>query len=506
MKTEKQGNSVFEIDVIGYRAQMAEMEAWRILFEIIANAFDEDSVKKFDIQIKYDKKKDCIIFEYEDDGDGFQDWTEIFTLHKRSRRRKDPTKSGRFNLGEKQAIILAKLFRIWTGEKGFEFKWFQKTAYRNDLKPRKERGTKIYAEYDWNENDLKEINRHLRLVRAPENKECVINGNRLRNDPPIKKIKGELMTEVEALVKGNHVMQKKLRESDIELYTKHALATGEENMDADAWLFENGLPIDTMGSGKGSVCWHVNILQKIPLSPKRSNVAPNYEKSVYTVLVDKVHAMIPTDRISSDWVNEGMKNAKKDAIESLCYTKYGTSNLYSAGSDTVANDRVRGMENAHLIENSWLDKGTMDHMRSMGILKSASGEFGIGIGLDKEVEVGMTPALEKYAKVCQAVAKDCIGVDKINVKFVKSPDQKDFAAWWQAGSARLTFNLSNWSINMEYFNEWKENNVELLIHELAHHKEDNSRINTAHFSHDYVDECTRIGGIIGLYGIKKWMK
>ena len=147
MTNEVSGNQVLQIDVIGYRAQMGSMKPWRILFEIIANAFDEDTIKKFDIKITYDKKREKVIFEYIDDGDGFRDWLDIISLFKRSMRRKDPTKSGRFNLGEKQAIIVSSLFRIWTRNpdeaKAFEFKWYKKTAYRKDLEPLKELGTKI---------------------------------------------------------------------------------------------------------------------------------------------------------------------------------------------------------------------------------------------------------------------------------------------------------------------------------------------------------------------------
>ena len=90
------GNQVLQIDVIGYRAQMGSMKPWRLLFEIIANAFDEDTIKKFDIKITYDKKREKVIFEYIDDGDGFSDWLDIISLFKRSMRRKDPTKSCRF--------------------------------------------------------------------------------------------------------------------------------------------------------------------------------------------------------------------------------------------------------------------------------------------------------------------------------------------------------------------------------------------------------------------------
>ena len=55
-----------------------------------------------------------MIFEYIDDGDGFRDWLDIISLFKRSMRRKDPTKSGRFNLGEKQAIIVSSRVFIFS--------------------------------------------------------------------------------------------------------------------------------------------------------------------------------------------------------------------------------------------------------------------------------------------------------------------------------------------------------------------------------------------------------
>lgn len=494
---EVSGNQVLQIDVIGYRAQMGSMKPWRLLFEIFANAFDEDTIKKFDIKITYDKKREKVIFEYIDDGDGFRDWLDIISLFKRSMRRKDPTKSGRFNLGEKQAIIVSSLFRIWTRNpdeaKAFEFKWYKKTAYRKDLEPLKELGTKIYAEYDWTEEEFKEINTHLGLVRCPANKKCIVNGNRLTTEKAIRKFKGELKTEIED--PKTFKMIKTRRNGDIEIYNK-------ESDNARTWLYENGLPIQKL---KKSDRWHVNVLQKIPMAPTRSDVAPTWLDELYGVLINNTIDLVEKEDMNDNWVQAGMKDATVETMKQIKIKKFGTENVFfESSSDPTANDRVRDDPNAALIEEGWGDKEVRDRMKDLGVAEPAHIKYGVGRGLDMEKPVTITPAMEKYRQVCKALAMDCIDAD-IKVRFVRSPEQSMYSAWWNRDTKTLTFNFSSSTINTAYFNQWNEDNVELIIHELAHDKDESySRIQTHHYTTDYVSELSRIGAIIGVAGIAKW--
>ena len=99
--TKKESAPMFEVDAAGYRAQMAEMKPIKTVYEIIAKANDEDSVKEFSLNIEWLPEGNLRI-GYKDDGAGFKKVSDVWTMYGHSERRSDPTKSGRFNLGEKE--------------------------------------------------------------------------------------------------------------------------------------------------------------------------------------------------------------------------------------------------------------------------------------------------------------------------------------------------------------------------------------------------------------------
>ena len=111
-KKPKESAPMFEVDAAGYRAQMAEMKPIKTVYEIIANANDEDSVKEFSLNIEWVDKE--IRIGYQDDGAGFKKVSDVWTMYGHSERRSDPTKSGRFNLGEKEFLVLASYAEIET--------------------------------------------------------------------------------------------------------------------------------------------------------------------------------------------------------------------------------------------------------------------------------------------------------------------------------------------------------------------------------------------------------
>jgi hypothetical protein len=68
----------------------------------------------------------------------------------------------------------------------------------------------------------------------------------------------------------------------------------------------------------------------------------------------------------------------------------------------------------------------------------------------------------------------------------------------------LTFNVKH--LGTSFFDSWDEKNVQLLIHELAHHGGHGKyEYEIEHYSKQFVDELERIGGIIGHRGIESWL-
>jgi hypothetical protein len=89
----------------------------------------------------------------QDDGGGFKDPTDIYTLFRTTEKRNDPTVAGRFNAGEKQLIAVSKEAVIKTRNYTVSFK----DGVRNIIKhkdPNHHQGTTVEAVLPMVKEDL----------------------------------------------------------------------------------------------------------------------------------------------------------------------------------------------------------------------------------------------------------------------------------------------------------------------------------------------------------------
>ena len=154
--------TMFEVDADGYRAQMSEMKPVKVVYELVANANDEDSVKVFTVNIRWVDGETVI--EYQD--------SDVWTLYGHSTRRADPTKSGRFNLGEKEFLVLSKHATVETFDK--QEKKRRKFVFQNNSRVEDK---KVKSEHYWvkdqsengdkNKLDRKRSHKRRRKIRKP---------------------------------------------------------------------------------------------------------------------------------------------------------------------------------------------------------------------------------------------------------------------------------------------------------------------------------------------------
>ena len=503
-------NSMFEVDAAGYRAQMAEMKAIKIVYEIIANANDEDSVKNFMLDIKYlhrfnGSDIDVIQISYQDDGAGFKKISDVWTMYGHSERRSDPTKSGRFNLGEKEFLVLAKYAEIETFDR--KEKRRRRFVFENDTRTESDEickldndiGTRIYATFDrWSKEQYDEICKDIKNIYVKPNKTCTINGEVVSNAKPHMTFTAELPTLL--AVKAGAPLSKVVREAEIDLYDK-------KTPDSAGWLFENGLPIQKQSP---RTKWHVNVNQKVPLAPTRVSVPSSYWHKVCGAVLNNTIDELDHEDSGRNWVSEGMNYATKDTAKSWLKIKFpdkDPNNICLGGSDHQANEECieRG---GGIISMGTLDKEARQHLMSLGVVTRASEKYGEKGG-DAEgkyaaTEQSLKPsrAMVDYALVCKRVAKDCIDAEPM-VRFVKS--RRPALAWWQRDTPSLTFNVKH--LGTTFFDDWNQRNVQLLIHELSHHAGHGKyEYEIEHYSKQFVDELERIGGIIGHNGISFYLK
>ena len=499
-KKKKESASMFEVDAAGYRAQMAEMKPVKVIYELIANANDEDSVKNFSLNIDWGKE---IHISYQDDGAGFVKISDVWTMYGHSERRSDPTKSGRFNLGEKEFLVLAKYAELETYDR--KEKRRRKFVFENNTRTEVEvgedssdSGTTIYAEFDrWNKVQYDEICKDIKNIYVKPNKTCTINGAVVNNAKPHKTFTAELPTLIAA--QAGQPLSKVVREAQIDLYDK-------QTPDSVGYLFENGLPIQKQSP---RTKWHVNVNQKVPLAPTRVSVPSSYWHKVCGVVLNNTVDELDHEDSGRNWVSEGIKYATKETSESWLKIKFpdkDSNNICLGGSDHQANEECIDAGGG-IISTGTLDKEAREHLMSLGVVERASEKYGEKGGdaggryAETEQTVKPNEAMVAYAIVCKRVAKDCVSVEPI-IRFVKS--KRPALAWWNRDVPSLTFNVKH--LGFTFFLSWHEHNVQLLIHELSHHSGHGKyEYEIEHYSKQFVDELERIGGIIGSHGIKNWL-
>ena len=106
------------VDKRGLAKKLAHKPKVFILHELLQNAWDEDVTE---VQVKAEMlagRPVCRIKVFDDCPEGFQDLASIYTLFRDSKKAPDPTKRGRFELGEKLVAAVALRMEVVTTKGG----------------------------------------------------------------------------------------------------------------------------------------------------------------------------------------------------------------------------------------------------------------------------------------------------------------------------------------------------------------------------------------------------
>src|SRR5258708_33372626 len=100
-----------QVDAKGMRQKVAHRGILGILQELTSNAFDEQ-ITHCDVTVELVAGRTYRIRVEDDSPEGFRNLEESYTLFAPSYKAGIPDKRGRFNLGEKVAIVLCSEARI----------------------------------------------------------------------------------------------------------------------------------------------------------------------------------------------------------------------------------------------------------------------------------------------------------------------------------------------------------------------------------------------------------
>ena len=460
-------NNWFTVDKEGLKALQAGKPKTFIINELTQNAWDEN-ITKCGVFIQYDNSKKEISVEVRDNNpEGFKDITHAYTLFADTYKRKDPSKRGRFNLGEKQVLSISNYAKVTTTKGTILFD----SQGRHELPEKTNQGSRIEVIFDGTEEEMNELISHAKTLLVPEHIEYVVNGNRIPSKPVFKTVEASLDTEV--LRDG--VMVSTSRKTKINLVASNG----------QSYIYEMGIPVM-----ETDCYWNIDVLQKIPLAVDRETIRPYYLQDLYAVILNETYQHVPEDDASALWIRTGMKDdrIKKEAVQGILEKRFGGKVLSRNPFDPHANEEA--ISNGYnLITGNQMSKEEWQKVRELGLIKSTTEEFGSDAFATAKA-VTPTPNQRRFALLSKKVAKEFLGIN-LDVVFIRC-DRTNVRADY--GNHRLRFNLS--LLGNGFFDTVDWQNLRLLIHELAHE-------HGGHLEHEYHYAMTKLGAQLTLKALEE---
>lgn len=296
-----------------------------ILFELIQNAWDE-ATTKVEVRVSRPQTGVCQIIVTDDSPEGFQDLTHAYTLFAESKKKNDPTKRGRFNLGEKLVIALAIEATIITTKGRVQF---TKDGRTQDNVIWREAGTEFIGTFRMTVKEKEQMLKDADMLIPPRGVETRINGA-IVGGPGFSR---SAIAQCNATLPTVHADE----EGNLRPTRRQTSVTFHDATDETPMLYELGIPVVEIDCG-----YHVNVHQKVPLNKDRDNVTPAYLREIQTVTLNWLANadMIKGDDATKGWINDALASTdvKVEAVQAIIKERYGDKVVIFDPSDREGTD------------------------------------------------------------------------------------------------------------------------------------------------------------------------
>jgi len=452
---------------------IASREKAFALYELVQNAWDEN-VKFVDVQVvpaKDDPDNWTLITVSDDHPDGFRNLAHAYTLFAGdNQKRKDPTKRGRFNLGEKLVLALARRATI-KSTKGTVFFNDKGRTQRSDRTT--DAGSVVEMEIEMNVSERAQaIVSMFRLITPPDVRTSV-NGEVLGHREPVRTFR---VKQLESVVEKGGKMGMTRRTATVSIL---------EPVNGQAYLYEMGIPIVDIPDR-----WDVDVSQKIPLTMDRDNVPPRYLRRIRTEVVSNCHDLLMDSDVSEPWVREATseKEIAPGAFRDITTRRLGKKLVIRDGKDLQANN-LAVSKGYGVISGGNMTKGEWDNARDHMDIKRA----GLVTPSHSTIELqgGLNGKQYDTNADMDLVAAFTREFGLALLDFTPTVDvicEITIAANAMWGQRTMTYNVGR--LGKSWFEDDGELHlrvVDLCIHEFAHHFEGN------HLDDGYYRALTRLG-------------
>lgn len=462
------GGGWFEVDRKGL-ADVAKRRGMAfIVTEPVQNAWDED-VKEVSIDMNPVVGKAQVQLTVRDDSpDGFRDLADSYMMFRQSYKLGNPEQRGRFNIGEKLLLAVAVNARV-TSTTGSVI--FDRGGRRTGRK-RTDTGSVLTATLKMTRLELDEAIMFAHTLIPPPGIRTLVNGVALPEREPLREGSDFLETEIRGEEGGFSYTRRKT------LVRVYPVLDGEE-----AHLYEMGIPVDTLACP-----WHVEVMQKIPLSIDRSSVRQGFVHDVEQRAAELMADQMDEEQARGGWVSKALEFMHDDeAVRSIVKTRFGKAVVYDPSAPE--SNKLALDAGYKVVHGGELTKWAWQAVKRVGALKPAGQVFDDGrVQLSPD---GIPPVpfdkwsrhMRKVAEYAGAFAQHTLD-HGMEVVFYDN-GKLDFAAF--CGSGCIALNMGRQSVRSAVDGRDQQRIDELLIHECAHDKVSD------HLTHAYHHECCRIG-------------
>ena len=448
-------NSALIVDKKGLAKKLANKPKAFILYELLQNAWDE-KVSEVSVDITpIPGRSEVRIFVQDDCPDGFQDLTSIYTLFKDSKKAPDPTKRGRFELGEKLVAAVAQRMEVVT-TKGCVIIEGDKRI----MLPKKklQAGSCILVDVRMTRAEHVEMMHEAAMLIPPEGIRTVINGKLLTQRKPKCAFTTTLQT-IFADSEGN--LKPTRRKTEVCVYP---VKDGET-----AHIYEMGIPVVPTGDR-----WHYDVQQRVPVNWERNNVPPSFLQKVRTAVLNEMHEELDGEEQATEaWVRAAAADpaALPEAVTKVMDERFGEKRVIVDPSDPEGT-KIAMSKGYTIVYPGALSKGEWGNVRGSGAILPA----GQVTPSPKPYDPNGTPEriiprekwtadMHKIVELAEFLSSKLFG-HQCTVRIVKEPNVS-----WGAnyGPGSLALNYGRLGRNWFARHKWDEEVLDLLIHEFVHH-------------------------------------
>lgn len=472
----------FTVDKAGLAKLLEKRGKAFALHELIQNAWDTDAQHVNVTIAPVANKPFAEVVVEDDDPRGFSNLAHAFTLFAESAKKGDPTKRGRFNLGEKLVLALCSEASI-TSTKGTVV--FEATG-RSTTKRKTERGSVFRGLMRMTREEYTDVIAALDTLICPDHCATTINGKRLGTRGFVCAFECTLPTEI---ADPEGVLRRSARKTRV---TLHEVRPGET-----ATIYELGIPIVETGDK-----WHVNVHQKVPLAVDRENVTPAYLRELRTYVLNETYNLLKGEEdATAAWVRDASadERAAPAAIERVITERFGEKRVIDDPSDPQGTKQAVAAGYT-VIPGGALSKGEWRNVRSSGAALPAGKVTPSPKPFSPDGSPLKMLPREKWTAGMKNVAAFAAALGEIVLGQPVTIDIANDVGWPFGacfGQRCITFNAGR--LGHKWFDAGRRDPgvLRLIIHELSHYYASD------HLSKEYHDAICKVGARVAIAALEQ---